>query len=120
MTFENTPRVRESVTIKDFTMLSMTATSRRKITAKLTKVKQLHLIESDITYIMKEKFTEVMNDRRVTPLEILRDGEIASHIAQDCFNDEGESRMCDLGENGIDEPETCRIAKALIQMNHEM
>ena len=99
----------------------MMAAARRKPSANelLGKVKQLKLIESDITYIMKEKFTELTHDRRVSPIDILQDGDVASQIAQDCFNDQG-SRMCDLGENGVDEKETCRIAKALIQMNYEM
>jgi len=100
---------------------TMMMITRSKPTANdlLEQILCLGVIEREIGWHMKKAFTDLVMERPVTPVEILRDGEIASNLAQGLFND-GTDTMGKLSENGLKLKDVLRVAKALLQMNCEM
>ena len=99
----------------------MMMVTRTKPTANelLEEILSIANIERSIKFHMHKAFEGLVKERPVTPIEILRDGEVASDLAQGLFND-GTNTMGHLSENGVNPKDALRIAKALLQMNCEM
>ena len=76
-------------------------------------------IEDAISFLMKEKFEEFVKNRQIFPREILRDGELASSVAELLFNDYALS-MGSMDDHGVDNKLSLKIAALILQLNFEM
>jgi hypothetical protein len=101
------------------TTMMMVTSTKPTANALLEEIKCLVSIERSVKFHMHKAFEGLVKERPVTPIEILRDGEVASNLAQGLFN-EGTDSMGRLSENGVNPKDALRIAKALLQMNCEM